>query len=36
VYAVDEAGAFTADHTYWPGFSARTALGLSLRAGASD
>jgi len=33
VYAVDEAGAFTADHTYWAGFSPRTALGLSLRAG---
>jgi len=36
VYAVDDAGAFTADHTYWAGFSPRTALGLSLRVGASE
>lgn len=35
VYAVDEAGAFTDAHTYWPGFSPRTALGLSLRVGTS-
>lgn len=31
VYAVDESGDFTEDHTYWTGFSPRTALGLSLR-----
>lgn len=30
VYAVDEAGEFTADHTYWQGFAPRTANGLAL------
>ncbi|MGB7338553.1 MAG: hypothetical protein WBC91_06660 [Phototrophicaceae bacterium] len=31
VYAVDGEGNFTEDHTYWTGFSPRTALGLSFR-----
>jgi predicted dienelactone hydrolase len=31
VYAVDEGGAPTGDHTYWPGFEARTAVGLKMR-----
>ncbi len=30
VYAVDDAGEFTEDHTYWAGFAPRTAVGLSL------
>jgi predicted dienelactone hydrolase len=33
VVALDEAGEPTADHTYWPGFAPRTALGMSLRTG---
>ncbi|GAB5490048.1 MAG: hypothetical protein Phog2KO_02630 [Phototrophicaceae bacterium] len=32
IYATDEDGNFTDDHSYWTGFEARTALGLSLRA----
>lgn len=31
VYAVDEAGAFTDEHTYWLGFQNRTAVGLEFR-----
>jgi hypothetical protein len=31
VYATDDAGAFTAAHTYWLGFQNRTALGMELR-----
>ncbi len=31
VYSTDEDGTFTEAHTYWPGFEARTAKGLSLR-----
>ena len=31
VYAVDDGGNFTDEHTYWTGFEPRTALGLSLR-----
>lgn len=31
VYAVDDSGEFTDEHTYWTGFAPRTALGLSLR-----
>ena len=30
VYAVDEEGDFTEEHTYWRGFPNRTAVGLSL------
>ena len=30
VYAVDEVGDFTSEHTYWWGFPDRTAVGLSL------
>jgi predicted dienelactone hydrolase len=30
VYAVDDDGILTDDHTYWPGFEARTAVGLKL------
>lgn len=33
VFAADDEGNFTEDHTYWPGFSPRTALGLSLVTG---
>lgn len=33
VYAVDDAGNPTEEHTYWKGFPNRTALGLSLRQG---
>jgi predicted dienelactone hydrolase len=31
VYAVDDAGAFTNEHTYWEGFQNRTAVGLEFR-----
>lgn len=31
VYAVDDEGNFTEEHTYWTGFAPRTALGMSLR-----
>ncbi|MGB1288519.1 MAG: alpha/beta hydrolase family protein, partial [Aggregatilineales bacterium] len=31
VYSVGEESEFTEDHTYWMGFPARSALGLSLR-----
>ncbi|MGB7341469.1 MAG: hypothetical protein WBC91_21410 [Phototrophicaceae bacterium] len=30
VYAVDDAGEFTDEHTYWAGFPARSAVGLRL------
>ena len=30
VFAVDDEGNFTEDHTYWPGFQSRTATGMSL------
>lgn len=30
VYAVDDDGNFTEEHTYWPGFEARSAVGLML------
>ena len=30
VWSVDDAGAFTEEHTYWRGFPERTAVGLSL------
>ena len=31
VFAQDEAGNFTEEHTYWKGFQERTAIGLSLQ-----
>ncbi len=34
VWSVDDAGAFTSDHTYWLGFQQRTALGLRFERGA--
>lgn len=37
VYAVDDDGNFTEEHTYWPGFPNRTAVGLTLEfAGAGE
>ncbi|MDF1521764.1 MAG: dienelactone hydrolase [Trueperaceae bacterium] len=33
VWSVDDAGAFTSDHTYWLGFQRRTALGLRFERG---
>ena len=38
VWSVDDAGAFTSDHTYWMGFEPRTALGMRFerRAPAAD
>jgi hypothetical protein len=30
VYAVADDGTFTDDHSYWAGFSPRTALGMQL------
>jgi dienelactone hydrolase len=33
VYSVDDAGNPTAEHTYWAGFTNRTAVGLTFRAG---
>lgn len=36
VYAVDEEGNFTEDHTYWTGFLPRTASGMTFVAGAPE
>lgn len=30
VYSVAEDGSFTEEHTYWAGFTPRTALGMQL------